>query len=157
MLRSVLGMYSEGVRRLTWKLSSLVLAAIFIGVAGLLLTPLGCQGGTVDGVIAHKVVSGVKDDTSFTILVNYSQDGRTSIRVKDKNYEGYFSQQEQNATVSESLENIIRQEYLEINYFVNLRVSSDGEGTQPYRVSREVFNEMRVGSKVTLRSSSDQH
>ena len=74
--------------------------------------------------------------------------------VKDRDYEEYFLPQDQHAIVSQALEDLMRQKYSEVNYFVNVKVASSGDiGTQPYRVSREIFNQMRVGSEVRFRAS----
>ena len=37
-----------------------------------------------------------------------------------------------------------------------MRVSSGDEGTQPYRVDREIFNEMTVGSEVRFQTSGTE-
>ena len=154
MLRSVCEMHSEGACRLTGKWSYLVLSALLLMVAFLLLLSVGCQGSIIEGVVDHKAVTGVKNDTSFTILINARGDSEPWILVKDRDYEEYFLPQDQHAIVSQALEDLMRQKYSEVNYFVNVKVASSGDiGTQPYRVSREIFNQMRVGSEVRFRAS----
>ncbi|MBE0430723.1 MAG: hypothetical protein IBX67_02735 [Dehalococcoidia bacterium] len=107
---------------------------------------------TVEGIVTHKTVSGVKDDTSYTILVNYYQDGEQFILLKDEDYEEYFSPRGEDAVVTESLERAMKEVYSPVNYYVNVRVALE-EGTRPYRVSREVFNNIEVGTKVGFRWS----
>ena len=48
----------------------LALSALLLTVAVLLLLSAGCQGSIIEGVVDHKAVTGVKNDTSFTILMN---------------------------------------------------------------------------------------
>ena len=132
----------------------LVLSAILLTAAVILLLSAGCQGSIIDGVADHKAVTGVISDTSFTILINGRLDPEPWIQVKDEDYEEYFLPQDQHAIVSESLEDLMRQKYSEVNYFVNVKVASSGDiGAQPYRVSREIFNQMRVGNEVRFRAS----
>ena len=78
------------------------------------------------------------------------------ISIEDSDYEDYFSVDDENAIVSESLENFLMQKYSEVSYFVNVRVSPEDEGTQPYRASREIFNEIEVGSEVKFRTSDGE-
>ena len=90
-------------------------------------------------------------------MINGPGDGEPWILVKDRDYEEYFPPQDQNAIVSESLEDLMRQKYGEVNYIVNVRISSsEDEGTQPYRASREIFNQMGVGSEVRFRTSGTE-
>lgn len=59
----------------------------------------------VEGFVNHKIVTGVKGNTSYTILLNWPTDGSWII-VKDKEYEKFFMGE--NAFVSKSTENEIR-------------------------------------------------
>ena len=128
-----------------------LLVFLALGVPTLLAA---CGGGdVVEGVVAHKAITGVKGDSSFTILTNRPRNGGSSIAFSDKDYEVFFSEEDQDATVGESLENEMKQEYSEINYLVNMRVPFLENATQPYRVSREAFNKMKVGSAVKFKSS----
>lgn len=52
-----------------------------------------------------------------------------------------------------NLEGEMKEEYSLINYFVNVEVAQ-GEGwTQPYRASREIFNDIEVGTRLKFRWS----
>ncbi len=132
-----------------------LLLNIFIVVAALVcLLVLSCSArNTVEGIVDHKAVTGVKDDTSYTILMNAAADGEAWIVLKDQDYEEYFSTVEENAVVSESLEAELKKEYSIVNYFVNVKVAPEEEGTRPFRASREVFNTIEVGTTVRFRCS----
>ena len=126
---------------------------LFIAATTLLFL-LACQTeDIVEGVVDHKAVTGIQDDTTYTILLNRPGDGTPWILVKDKDYDDYFATEDENAIISESLEQYIREKYSEVNYWVNVRLPSTGEGTQPYRASREIFNKMKVDSKVRFETS----
>jgi len=131
----------------------LALKVLIVVTAVLCLLLLARSGrNTVEGIVDHKAVTGVKDNTSYTILVNIGG-GEPWIVLKDEDYEGRFSTADENAVVSESLETEMKEEYSVVNYFVNVKVDPEEEGTQPYRASREVFNNIEVGTKVKFRWS----
>jgi len=132
----------------------LALKVLIVVMAVLCLLVLACSGrNTVEGIVDHKAVTSVKDNTSYTVLVNSIGDGEPWILLKDEDYEEYFSTGDENAVVSESLESEMKKEYSVVNYFVNVKVAAKEEGTQPYRASREVFNNIEVGTKVKFRWS----
>lgn len=130
-----------------------VLIVVAVVLCLVVLVPV--DRNTVEGIVAHKAVTGAKDNTSYTILMNYSYapDGEPRILVKDEDYETYFSTRGENAVVSEWLESEMKRKYSVVDYFVNVRVGPEDEGTQPYRVSREFFNNMEVGTWVKFRWS----
>ena len=131
----------------------LALKVLIVVTAVLCLLLLARSGrNTVEGIVDHKAVTGVKDNTSYTILVNIGG-GEPWIVLKDEDYEERFSTADENAVVSESLEREMKEEYSVVNYFVNVKVDPEEEGTQPYRASREVFNNIEVGTKVKFRWS----
>lgn len=107
-----------------------------------------------EGFVAHKSVTGVKDNTSYTILVNRPADREPQILVEDEDYKARFSPDDQNAVIGESLEMEMRQKYSEISYLVNVRLTDEDEGTQPYRVSRQIFNKLRIGSRIRFRATA---
>lgn len=132
----------------------LALKVLIIVAAVLCLLVLARSGrNTVEGTVDHKAVTGVKDNTSYTVLMNSGGDGEPWILLKDEDYEEYFSTGDENAVVSESLESEMKKEYSVVNYFVNVKVAPEEEGTKPYRASREVFNNIEVGTKVKFRWS----
>ena len=114
----------------------LVLSYIYIGRS------------TAEGIVDHKAITGVKDNVSYTILMNRTSDVGPLILLKDEDYDEYFSTGDGNVVINESLEREVKKEYSVVNYFVNVKVDPEGYGTQPYRVSREIFNNMEVGTKV---------
>ena len=131
----------------------LALKVLIVVTAVLCLLLLARSGrNTVEGIVDHKAVTGVKDNTSYSVLVNIGG-GEPWIVLKDEDYEEHFSTADENAVVSESLEREMKEEYSVVNYFVNVKVDPEEEGTQPYRASREVFNNIEVGTKVKFRWS----
>ena len=132
----------------------LALKVLIFVAAVLCLLVLAYSGrNTVEGIVDHKAVTRIKDNTSYTILVNRTGDGEPLILLKDEDYEEYFSTGDENAVVSESLEREMKKEYSVVNYFVNVKVAAEEEGTQPYRATREIFNNIEVGTKVKFRWS----
>ena len=131
----------------------LVLNAIVVAALVCLLVLACTARNSVEGIVDHKTVTGVKDGTSYTVLMNAAADGEAWIVLKDQDYEEYFSTVEENAVVSESLEAEMKKEYSVVNYFINVKVAPEEEGTRPFRASREVFNSIEVGSTVKFRCS----
>ena len=88
----------------------------------------------------HNTVSGSIEDTGRTILQNVPAhdpdvvDDRPSIRIKDEDYQGFFTSQDEHAVITAEMENSLSQKYSNIRYTVNVRVADAGgnEGTQPY-------------------------
>jgi len=127
----------------------LALKVLIVVAVALCLVVVALSGrNTVESIVAHKAVTGVKDNTSYTILMNYTRDGELWMLLKDEDYDECFSTRGENAVVSESLESEMKIKYSVVNYFVNVRFASEDEGTRPYRVSRELFNNIEVGTKV---------
>ena len=126
-----------------------VLVAVSIGAATYyyVFSPV-----IVEGVVDHKAVTGEKDGTSYSVLLNTPE----GIIVKDEDYALFFSEKDRNAFVNKTLEDSMKTEYLEINYLVSIRVSSrdpindlEENQTLAYFASREDFNAMKIGDKVT--------
>jgi hypothetical protein len=134
-------------RRLILKV--LIVVAAILCLLVLVYTYIGRS--TAEGIVDHKAITGVKEDVSYTILMNRTSDVGPLILLKDEDYEEYFSTGDGNVVVSESLEREVKKEYSVVNYFVNVEVDPEGYGTQPYRVSREIFNNIEVGNKVKFR------
>ena len=130
----------------------LALKVLIVVAAVLCLLVLAYSGrSTAEGIVDHKAITGVKDNTSYTILMNGPGDGEPWILLKDEDYEEYFSTGDEDAVVSESLASEMKKEYSVVNYFVNVKVDPEEYGTQPYRASREIFNNIEVGTKVQFR------
>ena len=130
-----------------WSSAAITLLATLALVAA-------CGGGdTIEGVVDHKAVTGVKEETSYTILQNRLRSSGGSIVLRDADYQQFFSDEDRNAVISEALENALRAEYSDITYLVNVRTELVTDGTQPYRVTRQLFNQMEVGSTVRFQTS----
>jgi len=135
-------------KRSLFSVVAVFLVAVGIAVAGYywFFTPV-----IVEGVVDHKAVTGTKDTTIYSVLLNTD----SGIVIKDKDYEGWFSDEEMNAFVNNSLEDEMRAEYSEIYYLVSMRVTSEDpinnleEGeTLAYFVSRDAFNKLGIGDNV---------
>lgn len=101
----------------------------------------------VEGTVSHKSVTGTKGDTVYGIILNRPISDGSWIVVKDEDYRKYFSGR--HAVINETVEERITREYRDLKYQVNVNVSPE-EGTQGYRTSREIFNQIKVGEKVRM-------
>lgn len=105
----------------------------------------------VEGVVDHKAITGTKDATTYSILLNTD----LGILVEDEDYGEWFSSTAKDAFVNSSLEDRMRTEYSEVYYFVSIRVSTgdpvnsleEGE-TLAYFVSRDDFNRAMIDDGV---------
>jgi len=122
----------------------------------------GCikPGPIVEGVVDHKSVTGVKDDTSYTILLNRPSDEGPWILVEDKDYEEFFSEEDRHAVINKSLEDEMKTKYSSINYLVSVRLNSEDtvnnlkEGdTLAYFVNRDDFNKVKIEDEVKFEVS----
>jgi len=109
----------------------------------------------VEGTVDHKVITGLKGDTSYTILVNRMIDNRSWILLKDKSYGEFFPKKDNNTFISKSLEDKMKSEYSDIKYLVSIRLDSrdpingiDKGEALAYFVSKEDFNKKKIGDKV---------
>ncbi|HJH26254.1 MAG TPA: hypothetical protein C5S37_11550 [Methanophagales archaeon] len=130
-----------------------------IAVAILILTSalvyeLALSPVIVEGVIEWKGITGVKDNTHSTIITNRPSEGEYRILVRDKEYKGFF-RDIGNAEVNESLEDKLKADYSNLNYYVEITVDSIdpvnnlGKGcAYGYSVSREDFNRVQVWDEV---------
>lgn len=99
-----------------------------IAVAILILTSalvyeLALSPVIVEGVIEWKGITGVKDNTHSTIITNRPSEGEYRILVRDKEYKGFF-RDIGNAEVNESLEDKLKADYSNLNYYVEITVDS---------------------------------
>lgn len=126
-----------------------VIAAVSVGAATYwyVFSPV-----IVEGIVDHKAVTGEKDGTTYSILLNTPE----GIIVKDEDYEHFFPEKDRNAFINKTLEDNMKTEYLEINYLVSIRVTSkdpinnlEENQTLAYFASREDFNTLEIGYKVT--------
>ncbi len=121
---------------------------------------VACGGGdAVEGVVDHKTVTGVINDTSYTILRNQQINdpdqpmSEALILVEDQDYSNFFSSDDQDMTITESLEQQLRLKYVQINYIVHVSAASSEGGTQSYLASREIFNAAKVSRQVKFETS----
>ncbi len=128
---------------------AVVIAVVSVGAAAYyyVFSPV-----IVEGVVDHKGIAGEKDGTTYSILLNTPE----GITVEDEDYEQFFSEKDRDAVINETLDYMMRTEYSEINYLVSIRVSSrdpinnlEENQTLAYFVSREDFNALKIGDKVT--------
>jgi len=130
-------------------------------VTMLALASLACGSQILEGDVDHKTVTGEVKDTVWTILQNVPGsdpdivNDRPSIRIKDKDYEVLFTPGDEHAVLTEEMERLLGQKYSNIRYPVNVRVAdaSGNNGTQPYYVSRELFNRILVDGPVRFEAS----
>ena len=131
----------------------LIAVAILIVISALVYE-LAFTPVIVEGVVEWKGITGVKDNTHTEIMRNRPSEGKYRILVRDKNYEGFFPDIG-NAEVNKSLEDKLKADYSNLNYYVEITVDSrdpvnnlERGYTYGYSVSREDFNRVQVWDKV---------
>ena len=131
----------------------LIAVAILIVISALVYE-LAFTPVIVEGVVEWKGITGVKDNTHSTIITNRPSEGKYRILVRDKNYEGFFPDIG-NAEVNKSLEDKLKADYSNLNYYVEITVDSrdpvnelEKGYTYGYSVSREDFNRVWIWDKV---------
>ena len=149
-----------------WGRLILIATTLALVMASVMNFLTGCidAGPVVDGIVDHKIVTGIKDNTSYTILTNTPGDDGPYVLVKDSDYEGYFTIRDKNAIISESLENEIHGNYLQIKYLVSIRVESSDPinnlvqgDTLAYFASRHDFNKVMIGDKIRYEVARSVH
>ncbi|MEA2075751.1 MAG: hypothetical protein U9O85_08495 [Euryarchaeota archaeon] len=130
------------------------ISVLAIVIVVLLVYKLAFAPVVVEGVVEWKGITGVKDNTHTTILINEPVDGEYRILVKDKDYESFFSDIG-NAQVNKSLGDKLKADYLNIYYYVEITVNSSDPvnelekgNTYGYYVSREDFNKVQIWDNV---------
>ena len=131
----------------------LIAVAILIVISALVYE-LAFTPVIVEGVVEWKGITGVKDNTHTEIMRNRPSEGKYWILVRDKNYEGFF-RDIGNAEVNESLEDKLKADYSNLNYYVEITVDSRDPANElekgcayGYSVSREDFNRVWIWDKV---------
>ena len=131
-----------------------LVAVVILILISALVYELAFAPVVVEGVVEWKGIKGVKDNTHTTILINRPVDGEYRILVKDESYEGFFPDIG-NAQVNKSLEDKLKADYLNINYYVEITVNSSDPvnelekgNTCGYYVSREDFNKVQIWDDV---------
>lgn len=131
----------------------LIAVAILIVISALVYE-LAFTPVIVEGVVEWKGIAGVKDNTHTEIMRNRPSDGEYRILVRDKNYVGFFHDIG-NAEVNESLEDKLKADYSNLNYYVEITVDSrdpvnnlEKGCAYGYSVSREDFNNVQIWDEV---------
>jgi hypothetical protein len=129
---------------------AMALASVLVLI--LTLTTMGCsQSNTVEGVVDHKVLSGVKDSTQYMIVFNAPDDDGTPVNdVGDDTFQGLFPLHGE-LVVTEDLENQMGAVYSDFVYQVSVDKSPDD--TFGYLTTRETFNRMSLGATVKFQVS----
>ena len=127
---------------------------LFVALVPLLvIAGLACGTTTSEGVVDHKSIAGYREEASREVLLNRPGDDGPIIHVEDKDLLGLFATGDEHAIIGDSMAFEIESRYDRVDYIVNIDLaSSAGSGTQPYRVSREVFNQLRVGDTVEFKT-----
>jgi hypothetical protein len=139
--------------------STILLGSVLL-LLGILIACTG-PGPIVEGVVGHKAVTGVIESTSYTILTNWpGSDSRPWIRVKDSDFEEFFSKQDRDAVINKSVEDEMSLKYDPINYLVSIILTSqdtvnklDIGDASMYFVSRDDFNKVKIDDEVRFEVS----
>jgi len=117
------------------------------------LTTTGCsKSNTIEGVVDHKQMEGVKGGMQCSFLLSRTgDDGTPENSVYDDDFRACFPVRGE-LVVSEQIENQLKAVYSDFVYHVSVR-RSPGD-TLDYLTTREIFNEMNPGATVKLRVST---
>ena len=134
------------------------LSSLFVTLAVLTsLVGLACGTDTSRGLVDHKTITGIREGTAYTILIYRSdEEGLPALYVKDRGLLDRFSIEEANPVIDDALAFDIESMYEQVTYTVNLRTElATGPGTEPYKVSREIFNQLQPGAMVRFKAKKD--
>jgi hypothetical protein len=115
----------------------------------------------VEGVVEYKAINGrMSGNTVAGILTSHEYSGNLLTDVEDEDFNQILFAEDKNVFVNESLHEQMERKYLNIDYIVNIHVSSNdpinnvrkGESFA-YLVSREDFNKAKIGEMVRYRVS----
>lgn len=115
----------------------------------------------VEGLVESKAINGkMSGDIVEGILENRPFPGEPWILVESEDFERFFSPEEKNVYINDSLKELLERKYVSVNYDVAIQLSSDDpvndvpEGeTCTYLVSPEDFNKVKIGDKVECKVS----
>ena len=126
---------------------SLVLA----GMLALVMLATACGGrADIRGTVDHKSITGVREDTSYTVLINSDSElSESRVLVKFDNYREDFTRNTSAVVVTDAIAAKLQSEFAEVQYFVNIRTEPGG-GTTPVQVSRAIFNSTGPGLEIRL-------
>ena len=106
----------------------------------------------VSGVVDHKILTGVRNDTQYDLVLM----APGFISIKDHTLDDLFQGQDSNVTINATLEQaILNHGYSKINHLVAITVTSrdsvnhidPGNGLS-YFVKRGDFNSLKIGNSV---------
>ena len=135
----------------------IVLTAAAVGTAAILVFAvyvLAFSTITVSGVVDHKTIVGIRDDTAYTLMVILPG----GFQFDEPALESLFLDKDPNVTIDESLEwEIMSCGYPEIRYLASMRLSTgdsvnriDPGGTLAYFVKRDDFSALKFGESFTF-------
>ena len=123
----------------------------FAGLFAFAVLATACGGrADIQGTVDHKTITGVLEDTSYTVLINSdSQLLESRVLVKFDNYREDFTRNSSAIVVTDAVAARLQSEFSEVRYFVNVRTQAGG-GTTPVQVTREIFNSTGPGLEIRL-------
>jgi hypothetical protein len=133
-------------------MSKWAMAFAAVLLLSLSMAAAGCsQSSTIEGVVDHKILSGVKDGMQYSIVFNAPDDDGTALnQVKDDAFQSLFPLHGE-LVVTEDLENQMRGVYSDFVYQVSFTKSPDD--TFGYLTTRDIFNRMSLGAALKCRVS----
>ena len=123
----------------------------FAGMFAFVMLVTACGGrADIQGTVDHKSITGVREDTSYTVLINSDSELLESrVLVKFDNYREDFTRNTSAIVVTDAVAAKLQSEFSEVRYFVNVRTRAGG-GTTPVQVSRAIFNSTGPGLEIRL-------
>ncbi|MEE9247488.1 MAG: hypothetical protein V3U79_02175, partial [Dehalococcoidia bacterium] len=108
-------------------------------------------------MVDHKTITGIREGTAYTILIYRSdEEGSPALYVKDRGLLDRIPTGEVNLVIDDDLAFDIESMYEQVTYTVDLRTElATGPGTEPYKVSREIFNQLQPGALVRFKAKKD--
>ncbi|KGK98507.1 hypothetical protein LI82_12505 [Methanococcoides methylutens] len=115
----------------------------------------------VEGVVEHKAINGRMSGNNVAgILDNMQHPERPWILVEDKDFEQFFSPEDKDVFINDSMHERMDGKYVSVDYIVAIQVTSEDPvnnvrkgQTLAYYASREDFNKAKIGDTVRYRVS----
>ena len=108
----------------------------------------------VEGVVEHKVINGYYGNTCESIF-NAPYPDEPWILVDNKYFEQFFSPEDRNVYVNDSMKELLERKYVSVDYYVAIRASSEESvndvpegGTCTHFTSLDDFNKVIIGDEV---------
>ena len=134
------------------------LSYLFVTLAVLMsIVGLACGPDTSLGLVDHKTITGILEGTKYTILIYRSdEEGSPALYVKDQDLLDRITIEEVNLVIDDALALDIESMYEQVTYTVNMGTNlATGPGTEPYKVSREIFNQLQPGAVIQFKAKKD--